>query len=51
LIPAIIVILIVYAISINNIAVRKQNEVEKAFGSVDAMLKKHETYANMFHAS
>jgi LemA protein len=38
--PILIIILVVYTISIYNNAVRKRNEVEKAFGSVDAMLKK-----------
>jgi LemA protein len=36
----IIVLIIVYVASLYNNVVRKKNEVEKAFGSVDAMLKK-----------
>jgi LemA protein len=36
----IIVILVLYVISVYNNAVRRKNEVEKAFGSIDAMLKK-----------
>ena len=36
----IIVVLFIYAVSLYNNVIRKKNEVEKAFGSIDAMLKK-----------
>jgi LemA protein len=40
LIPIVIVILFIYVISLYNNVIRRRNEVEKAFGSVDTMLKK-----------
>lgn len=39
-IPLIFVVVIIYIVAVYNNAVRKKNEVDKAFGSVDAMLKK-----------